>query len=268
MYPGSSLGLRRDHTDLFKECRRSFQVLPLPRPPGTSNVITLLSDDVNLKLSLLDRQLSELEGLFTQRSRLTFDNSYIESLDSQIQHITSNISQRISELNSEIRRPLPPLDPDAVPLFVNLQQSHRLRLSAVVQHFREIQSTRRSAFQVVDDTSDPIGAMYADFQSPDQEVARVDRQTAEEQTELARLMGMMNELTAMFRDLSLVVFEQGTVLDRIDTRIELTVEDVRAGNEDLERANEHQRGGCFYTYIVCVMGLIGICLLVMLFRKR
>jgi t-SNARE complex subunit (syntaxin) len=110
--------------------------------------------------------------------------------------------------------------------------------------------------------------MYADFPSQDQAVARVDAQTAEEQTELARLMAMMNELTAMFRDLSLVVFEQGTVLDRIDTRIELAVEDVRAGNDELERAVQHQRGRCFYMYIGCVVGLIAICLAVMLFRKR
>jgi syntaxin 16 len=110
--------------------------------------------------------------------------------------------------------------------------------------------------------------MYADFQSPDQAVARVDAQTAEEQTELARLMAMMNELTAMFRDLSLVVFEQGTVLDRIDTRIELAVEDVRAGNDELEHAVQHQRGRCFYTYIGCIVALIAICLAVMLLRKR
>jgi syntaxin 16 len=231
-------------------------------------VITLLSDDVNLKLSLLDRNLAELDGLFTQRSRLTFDTADLDSLDRQIQAITADISQRISQLNSDIRHPLPTRDPDAVRLLVSLQQSHRLRLTAVVQRFRELQSTRRSTFQASDDSPDPISAMYADLELPEQAVAQLDEQAVGEQTELARLMALMNELNAMFRDLSLVVFEQGTVLDRIDTRIELAVEDVRAGNADLEHAAEHQRRGCFYPYIVCVMALIGICLLVMLFRKR
>jgi hypothetical protein len=231
-------------------------------------VITLLSDDVNLKLSLLGRNLADLEVLFTQRARLTFDTADLDSLDRQIEELTADIGRRISQLNSEIRRPLPAPDPDAAPLLVNLQQSHRLRLSAVVQRFRELQSTRRSAFQAHDDRRDPIGAMYAGVEPPEQAVVRLDERAVEEQAELARLMALMNELNAMFRDLSLVIFEQGTVLDRIDTRIELAVEDVRAGNAELERANEHQRGRCFYGYIGCVMALIGVCLLVMLFRKR
>ena len=79
---------------------------------------------------------------------------------------------------------------------------------------------------------------------------------------------MMNELNSLFRDVSLLIFEQGTVLDRIDTKIELAVQDVERGNEQLERANEYQSSNCFYTYISVLLGLIFVCILIMLFRKR
>jgi len=272
MYDPRRSGFRRDHTDLFNEFRRPFPISPLPRPPTDSNVITLISDDANVKLSILERRLSSLDDLFAQRSRLTFDTSQLEKFDHQINQLTSEISQQVSVLNSETKQALPIQDPVVVPLLVNLRQSHRLRLAALVQRFRGLQAAKRRDAQPADDPTDAISAMYADFRpqvSPDQALLMEQGQElAHEQAELARLVGMMNELNTMFRDLSLVIFEQGTVLDRIDTKIEMAVQDVEAGNEELETANEHQKGGCFRTYIVIVMALIGVCLLIMIFRKR
>jgi syntaxin 16 len=272
MYDPRRSGFRRDHTDLFNELRRSSPAQPLTRPTTDSNVITVISDDVNVKLSILERKLSDLDDLFTQRGRLTFDNSQLESLDRQIGQITADISQRVSQLNLETKQPLPVHDPAVVPLLVNLRQSHRLRLASLVQRFRGLQATKRRDMQPPEEPDDPISAMYADFHpsvTPDQALLmEQDEELAREQTELARLVGMMNELNTMFRDLSLVIFEQGTILDRIDTRIDMAVQDVQAGNEDLEAANRHQKRGCFRSYIIVIMVLIGICLLIMVFRKR
>jgi t-SNARE complex subunit (syntaxin) len=81
-------------------------------------------------------------------------------------------------------------------------------------------------------------------------------------------MAMINKLTAMFRDFSLVVFEQVTIINGIDTRIDLAVENTRIGNEDLDHASQHRCIHCFYIGIEWIMAHIVIYLVVMFIRQR
>lgn len=272
MYDPRRGGFRKNHTEIFNNFRRNNPIASSDRVVGDANMVTILSDDVNVKLSVLDRKISDLDELFTQRMRPTFDNTEVEMCDHRIHQVTQDISQRISALSSEIKRPLNTQDPEVVNLLVNLQQCHRLRLASLVQRFRSLQATRRPDTQVKEEQVDPISQMYADFQpraSPDQALLiQRNEEMIERQDELGELVAMMNELNTMFRDVSLMIFEQGTILDRIDTKIEVALHDVQKGTESLHAANEHQKSNCFYWYIGCVMGLIGVCLLIMIFRKR
>lgn len=270
MYDPRQSGFRRDYTDIFTGMRMNNPVSSIPRAEGTANMVTILSDDVNVKLSILDRKISELDDLFTKRARPTFDNTELDLCDHNIQQITSEISQRISSLSTEIKRPITTQDPEVVNLLVNLQQCHRLKLANLVQRFRNLQATRRPVNLGHEEPNDPIAAMYADFHpqvSPDQAMLiQRNEEMIEQQDELRGLVAMMNELNALFRDVSLLIFEQGTILNRIDTRIEVAVQDVQRGNEDLRAANEHQKSKCFYWYIGLMMILIGICLVIMIYR--
>ena len=270
MYDPRQSGFRRDYTDIFNGIRSKNPVSSVPRYEAGANMVTVLSDDVNVKMSILDRKISELDELFTKRARPTFDNTELELCDHRIQQITSEISQKISNLSLEIKRPIETHDPEVVNLLVNLQQCHRLKLANLVQRFRHLQATRRPVNLTHEEQNDPIAAMYADFHpqvSPDQAMLiQRNEEMMEQQDELQGLVVMMNELNTMFRDVSLLIFEQGTILDRIDTRIEVAVQDVQRGNEDLRAANEHQKSRCFYWYIGLMMVLISLCLIIMIYR--
>ncbi|OHT02080.1 SNARE domain containing protein [Tritrichomonas foetus] len=268
-------GFKRNYTELFNGYRKSLRITPRNQPDSHNNIVTALSDDINIKLSILDRKITELEELFAQRVLPTFDNSEVELCDHNIRQITNEISHRISALSSEIKHPIPTLDTEVANLLMNLQQCHKLRLASLVQKFRNIQATRRPNNQRLhrDDQNDLISDIYADFQpnleNDDQNEAILQHNMeAIQNDELQHLIVMMNELNSLFRDMSLLIFEQGTVLDRIDTKIELAVQDVERGNEQLEQANEYQSSNCFYMYITVLVGLIGVCIFIMLFRKR
>jgi hypothetical protein len=73
---------------------------------------------------------------------------------------------------------------------------------------------------------------------------------------------MMNGLASMFRVLSLVIRGHGTIFDRIDAKIDIAV-DLGLGD-----AKRHQKGGCLRSYLLTMMLLIGISLLIMMFRTR
>ncbi|OHT06137.1 Syntaxin-41 [Tritrichomonas foetus] len=263
-------GFKNNYTDLFISFRNQHHSSIPERSKYSDNLITTLSDNINVKLSLLNRKIEELDELFTQRMMPTFDNAVIELCDHNIRQTTSDISRRINNLSLEIKCPISTHDSEIASVLVNLQQCHRLQLSKMVQKFRNLQATKRpNMHTIVDNQGDLISDIYADF-SPNEShdsISLIQQNLETRQNEdLEQLVSMMNELNSLFRDVSLLIFEQGTVLDRIDTKIEMAIQDVQRGNEQLEQANEYQAHDCFYTYITVLLVLIGICLMIMIFR--
>ncbi|KAK8878528.1 Syntaxin-16 [Tritrichomonas musculus] len=274
MFDSHRKGFKKNYTDLFNSYRMSLKITPHHQNDMQNNIVTAISENINIKLSILERKITELSELFTQRARPTFDNVEIEICDHNIRQTTNEISNRISDINSEINRPIPTQDNEVATLLMNLQQCHKLRLSALVQRFRNLQATKRVASISSVRQNDTILSSAIDSinnNSDSDSSAQLQHNQELEQIQhddIAQLVTMMNELNSLFRDVSLLIFEQGTVLDRIDTKIELAVQDVERGNEQLERANEYQSSNCFYVYISVLVGLIFICILIMLFRKR
>jgi syntaxin 16 len=56
---------------------------------------------------------------------------------------------------------------------------------------------------------------------------------------ITQIANSVNDLAQMFRDLSALVVEQGTILDRIDYNIEATSHNVDAAVKELVGVREH-----------------------------
>ena len=54
-------------------------------------------------------------------------------------------------------------------------------------------------------------------------------------------MKSINDLAAIFKDLSVLVVEQGTILDRIDYNIESAKEDTLNANKNLEAVQKSEK---------------------------
>ena len=276
MWVTKQCGFRHSQTDLFVSLRAANAISI--RPPENQPVDQFLlysSQDLSTKFSLLDRKIDELEQLFSKRSRPTFDSNSLELIDHDIRTLTAEITSRISQIRTDIKKPIKTKNKDEATLLLNLQQSSCIRLGQFVQKFRNLQASKKMEGAIMnddDDNNDPISSMYADFEpqlTPDQMTLlhRNEEELRNQNDEIARLVTMMNELNDLFRDLSLLVFEQGTVLDRIDTKIEVAIQEVESGNQHLNQANEHQKSKCFYVYIGIVAVLIFICLVLLIWKK-
>ena len=57
-------------------------------------------------------------------------------------------------------------------------------------------------------------------------------------------MESINELAQIMKDLSVLVIDQGTILDRIDYNIQATAASIDEGVKQIEKANETQKKGC------------------------
>ena len=265
-------GFKRSHTEIFLSMRASIHGYKGPRADNSDNILINKAQDMNSKLSFLERKIGELESLFVQRSKPTFDSNAIELIDHDIKSLTTDISSKITAIKGEIKSSIRSMGNEEVKLLFNLQQSHSMRLTANVQRFRAIQATSRPEMHINDEKDDPISTLYADFEANlnHDQMALLHRNEEEmraQNNEITRLIQMMNELNDLFRDVSLLVFEQGSILDRIDTKIQVAVKEVEDGNKQLEKANKNDESSCYYYYLGVVLFLIVLCLVIVLLKK-
>lgn len=103
--------------------------------------------------------------------------------------------------------------------------------------------------QIVDDLQDSI-------QSRDQEISKIAQS--------------IEELGTIFKELAVLVIDQGTILDRIDYNMEEVVEHTQTGVKQLERAEKAQKNARPLKCIMCLLSIIVILflLLVLKFRAR
>ncbi|KZT57752.1 t-SNARE [Calocera cornea HHB12733] len=97
--------------------------------------------------------------------------------------------------------------------------------------------------------------------APDLDIAQRDR----ELTELAKSIGALAEL---FKDLSTLVIDQGTILDSVEYNIEQTATHVEEAVKELKVATKYQsntsRRMCIFLLVLIILGLI----LVLIFKPR
>lgn len=100
------------------------------------------------------------------------------------------------------------------------------------------------------------------------ELVQLDVLIADERNrEISALVGSINELSDMFREMGRLILEQGTLLDRIDYNLEQTVEHCERAQEQLVKADEHQKNNCGNKFIVFEIVLILALCLVLVFKK-
>ena len=86
-------------------------------------------------------------------------------------------------------------------------------------------------------------------------------QTKHRSKEISELTDSINSLAVLFKDLSVLVIEQGTILDRIDYNLQETAAHIDQGVVELEKAEKHQKASKMF---LCIMLLAALCILMIL----
>ncbi len=80
--------------------------------------------------------------------------------------------------------------------------------------------------------------------------------------EIVRIAKSIEELAAIFKELAVLVIDQGTILDRIDYNMESAVDQAKEGIKQLEKAEEHQKNSmsvkCIIGLVVLIIILVGV----------
>lgn len=86
-------------------------------------------------------------------------------------------------------------------------------------------------------------------------------QVAERESEITSILQSVNDLAQVMRDLSVLVIDQGTILDRIDYNMTEAATQIEQGVVQLEKAEKHQKASKMF---LCIMLLAALCILMML----
>lgn len=85
--------------------------------------------------------------------------------------------------------------------------------------------------------------------------------------EISHIVRSIQDLNEIFKDLSTMVVDQGTILDRIDYNIEHASVQVEKGLQQLQKAEKYQKKNR-KMYIICVLAILLVILVVILIAVK
>lgn len=110
-----------------------------------------------------------------------------------------------------------------------------------------------------------------DTQFTSQQMAVVDDMenlVNERDEEIQKIAKSIEELSSIFKELAVLVIDQGTILDRIDFNMEQVVEHTKEGIKQLEKAEEHQKSARPVKCIACLLIAIAVMLTILILKHR
>ena len=96
----------------------------------------------------------------------------------------------------------------------------------------------------------------------DDQLAAVDHaevMVQDRDQEIVQIARSIEELSTIFKELAVLVIDQGTILDRIDYNMEQVVERTKQGMKELVHAEKHQKSSrpikciAFLILLICIM---------------
>lgn len=84
--------------------------------------------------------------------------------------------------------------------------------------------------------------------------------------EISRIAKSIEELAQIFKELAVLVIDQGTILDRIDFNMENAVEHAKTGITQLEKAEASQKSATSFRCIVVLVVLIAIMVIILVLK--
>ena len=168
-----------------------------------------------------------------------------KSLACQLQELSSEFRQRQRKYLSDVKaQKSGGLMESETRFGINLEDDGTLQTEF---SFSTLGSGGQQSLSVVDDLSSEI-------QSRDKEISQIAKS--------------IEELGSIFKELAVLVIDQGTILDRIDYNMEAVVEHTKTGIQQLEKAERSQKSARPMKCIICLLCTIAVLLLILVLKHR
>mmetsp|Transcript_23305 Transcript_23305/g.41217 ORF Transcript_23305/g.41217 Transcript_23305/m.41217 type:complete len:111 (-) Transcript_23305:245-577(-) len=106
----------------------------------------------------------------------------------------------------------------------------------------------------------------SDMKHQEEQIQILEQQSKERDSEIEELIQSIAAIQSLFKELSVLVIEQGSMLDRIDYNVESVHVKVKEGRREMEKANEYSKNNRSLVIIAFLTGLM-IVLLFLVYLK-
>ncbi|GFZ07194.1 syntaxin of plants 41 [Actinidia rufa] len=247
-------------------------------PPAWVDV----SEEIAANVQIVRTKMAELAKAHGKALMPSFgdgkeDQRRIEALTREITELLKKSEKRLQRLSaggpsedSNIRK--------------NVQRSLATDLQSLSTELRKKQSTYLKRLQQQKEGSDGIDLEmnlngnhtrredddFDDMGFNEHQMAKLRKSeafTAEREREIQQVVESVNELAQIMKDLSVLVIDQGTIVDRIDYNIQNVAASVEEGLKQLQKAEKTQKQGGM---VMCATVLVIMCfiMLVLLILKE
>ncbi|KAH0794832.1 syntaxin 16/TLG2-like protein [Histomonas meleagridis] len=280
----SKAGFIRDRTQAYCQYRNqhhssnssSINNHLLDEKPERSHrdeILTSKTEEIENRFSELNSNISSLAELHHQRVNMVSFNDE-KTLESNIEAKTALISKAIKSIKTKIGD-LAQFDPTRQNIIIsNLQKGYYARLRDATISFREMQlqyaQKLKTKLVTEDEDNDGEFESFDDVGFTSEQMAAVVQHQvdlSQRNTELATILNQLGDLRDIYNDLSTLIIEQGTILDRIDNYVENAQAEVQQAVEQVNKAEVHQSSKCFYYYLLLMIILIIILGSVIIVKK-
>lgn len=277
-------GVNDDHF-LMEEGNNSNNIYASTLPPHWVNDV----DSVNATIEDIQRLMSELASMHASRIGTVFGRD-LDNMERQIERKTTEVTtlfrkaeRYLQKVGASTRK----AGGEESTVGANVQRSLAMQLQTLSSDFRQkqrkyladvkaqksgglVESEARFGIDLADD-----GTLQNDFNTntfgTTQQMSVVDDLQLEIQSrdkEISQIAKSIEELGTIFKELAVLVIDQGTILDRIDYNMEAVVEHTKTGIQQLEKAEKSQKSARPMKCILCLITTIMILLLILVWKHH
>lgn len=257
-------------------------------PPKWISAVEQVEDD----LREIDRKMEELTAMHRTRLMVRFDDSECAN-DQAIDAIAHAITGLLRRCEAIVREQMSSLDGASetdsdTRVRTNIQSSLAKKLQERSMKFRGLQREYMSKLGTMKSGAMHGGVSELDFLTVDQDrssarasgsqrgggltsqqlavVDDMDDLVNARDEEITRIADSIEELSQIFKELAVLVIDQGTILDRIDFNMEQVVEHTKEGLAQLGKAEANQKSARPLKCIAILLILIGILLTLLVLK--
>lgn len=183
----------------------------------------------------------------------------LSKMDREIQNITRNQNKENEKIVSQVQRQL------AQALY-KISIDFRRQETHFLNKIEQQKGYERGHFGLVEDSEfDEIDVGFSNQQLI--QLQESESIMAQRDEEIQKIVETIMDLAQIMKDLSVLVVEQGSILDRIDYNIEQVDEHVKGAVKELQKAEHRQKQSRSLLCIIGLMVAIFVVLLYIIFSK-
>mmetsp|Transcript_4496 Transcript_4496/g.3772 ORF Transcript_4496/g.3772 Transcript_4496/m.3772 type:complete len:269 (+) Transcript_4496:150-956(+) len=200
----------------------------------------LCKDEIDDNLKKVEIKFEKLKLLERKRVTKIFKTTEVDDVQDLVQDITNDIRINEGKLK-EIKRYEPQSDTDAK-IKANVEIVVAQKLQEMTLTLRQRQRNYVSKLKELQGGEDSNINLSDEYDEDELELDELEEYRAKHKDkEIQELSDSVRDLAVLFKELSTLVIEQGTIIDRIDYNVESALVNTQKGRKHLVSARKAQK---------------------------